>query len=101
MNINKTQDENKTTFALSGRLNSITAPQLQEVLLAEFDTVTNVELDFGELDFISSAGLRVLILGKEAAKAKNGQLTLIRVSEAIMEVFEMAGFTGMMNIKRG
>ena len=99
MNINKTQNGDKTTLALSGRLNSMTASQLQETLLAEFDNVKNVEIDFTELDFISSAGLRVLILGRETAKAKNGELTIVQVSQEIMEVFQMAGLTSMMNIK--
>ena len=99
MNINKTQNGDKTTLALSGRLNSLTASQLQETLLAEFDNVKNVEIDFTELDFISSAGLRVLILGRETAKAKNRELTIVQVSQEIMEVFQMAGLTSMMNIK--
>jgi len=69
------------------------------VLVTEFDSAKQVVLDFAELDFISSAGLRVLILGKEAAQAKGGQLTITHVSEQIMEVFEMAAFTSILNIE--
>ena len=99
MNINKIQNGDKTTFALSGRLNTLTAPQLQEMLVAEFDSAKHVELDFSELAFISSAGLRVLILGRETANVKGGQLTITHVSEAIREVLEMAGVTKVLNIE--
>ena len=98
MNISTIKNGDKTTLALSGRLNTLTAPQLHEVIVAEFDSAKHVELDFAELAFISSAGLRVLILGRETAKAKDGQFTIIHVSEAIMEVFEMAGVTNVLSI---
>ena len=98
MNINKTQDGEKTTFTLSGRLDTTTAPKLQDTLLPEFDTAKHVELNFTELTYISSAGLRVLLMGEKAAKSKGGSMTLTGVSEEIMEVFEMTGFADMLTI---
>ena len=99
MNINRIQNGNKAILALSGRLNTLTAPQLHDALVAEFDSTKHVELDFSELAFISSAGLRVLILGRETAKTKGGQFTITHVPEAIMEVFEMAGVAKVLSIE--
>jgi len=98
MTINKEQKDEKTTFFPAGRLDTTTAPQLQEVLIPEFDSAKHVELDFSELVYISSAGLRVLLMGQKTAKAKNGEFSVINVSDEIMEVFEMTGFADMLNI---
>jgi anti-anti-sigma factor len=99
VNINKTQTTEKTTLTLSGRLDTTTAPKLQEELIPEFDTAKHVELDFAELAYVSSAGLRVLLMGEKTAKAKGGKLTLVNVSAEIMEVFEMTGFADILNIE--
>ena len=99
MNINKTQTEEKTTLVLSGRLDTITAPKLQESLIPEFNTANHVELDFTELIYVSSAGLRVLLMGEKAAKAKGASMTLKGVSDEVMEVFEMTGFADMLTIE--
>lgn len=99
MNITKTQNGENTTFTLSGRLDTTTAPQLQEVLVPEFDTVKSITLDFAELAYVSSAGLRVLLMGEKTAKAKLGRQTLVNVSDEIMEVFEMTGFSDVLHIE--
>lgn len=98
MNINKTQNGDKTIFALSGRLDTTTAPKLQEVLIPEFDTSRQVELDFAELAYVSSAGLRVLLMGEKTAKTKDGSMTITHVSPEIIEVFEMTGFSGILKV---
>lgn len=99
MNIAKTKNDDTTTLALSGRLDTTTAPQLQETLIPEFDHSKNVVLDFAELVYVSSAGLRVLLMGEKTAKAKGGRFTLIHVSSEIMEVFEMTGFSGILHVE--
>ena len=96
MNIQRTQNGDKTEFALSGRLDTTTAPQLQEALIPEFNTVKSVTLDFAGLAYVSSAGLRVLLMGEKTAKAKGGKQTLVNVSAEIMEVFEMTGFSNVL-----
>jgi len=100
MNINKTQNGDKTVLVLSGRLDTTTAPKLQEVLIPEFDGAKNVELDFSELAYVSSAGLRVLLMGEKTAKAKSASMNLVNVSDEIMEVFEMTGFADVLTIAR-
>ena len=98
MNINKTRNGGKTTLALSGRLDTTTASALQEALLPEFEESMHVELDFAELAYVSSAGLRVLLMGEKTAKAKGGKQTLVNVSAEIMEVFDMTGFTSILHV---
>ncbi|MCL2218963.1 MAG: STAS domain-containing protein [Chitinispirillia bacterium] len=98
MEIVKSQSNNKTVFTLTGRLDTTTAPQLQETLLPAFEGGAHVELDFAALAYVSSAGLRVLLLGEKAAKSKGGVFSLVNVSDEIKEVFEMTGFTDILKI---
>ena len=101
MDITKTQSGNKTIFSLAGRLDTMSAPQLQAALLPEFDLAKEVELDFSELAYVSSAGLRVLLMGEKAAEARGGSMTLAGVSAEIMNVFEMTGLDDIFHIAPG
>ena len=98
MTITKTQDNEIVTLALSGSLDTATAPLLYDALLPLFDDAEQVMLDFAELEYVSSAGLRVLLQGEKTAIAKGRQMTLTHVSDGIMEVLEMTGFTDILNI---
>ncbi len=98
MTINKTLEKGKLTLALTGRLDTTTSPQFQDVLIPAFDGSKEILLDFSELDYVSSAGLRVLLLGQKEAKKKGGFMTLSGVSEEVMEVLEMTGFADMLTI---
>lgn len=99
MEIKTTRSGDNTTLTLSGRLDTTTAPQLQEALIPEFDAAKVVTLDFTALAYVSSAGLRVLLMGEKTAKAKGAKQTLVGVSAEIMEVFEMTGFSGVLQIE--
>lgn len=98
MNISKVQIQGKTIFTLSGELDTATSPKLREELIPEFDTAKLIELDCAELSHVSSAGLRVLLMGEKTAKAKGGQMKLVNVSSGVMEIFEMTGFSGVLRI---
>ena len=98
MTINKTQENGTLTLTLEGRLDTTTAPQLQDVLIPAFDETHDIKLDFAKLAYVSSAGLRVLLMGQKTAKAKGASMTLAGVSGEIMEVFEMTGFADMLTI---
>ena len=98
MTINKTQENGALTFGLEGRLDTTTAGQLQDELIPAFDEAKDIRLDFSKLAYVSSAGLRVLLMGQKTAKAKDAAMTLAGVSEEIMEVFEMTGFADMLTI---
>ena len=86
MTINKNAEGSKLTVAIEGRLDTTTAPQLEADLKGSLDGVTDLVLDFVKLDYISSAGLRVL-LSTQKQMNKVGKMTLISVSPEIMEIF--------------
>ncbi|MCL2219861.1 MAG: STAS domain-containing protein [Chitinispirillia bacterium] len=98
MEIVKSQQDGKVVFTLTGRLDTNTAPEFQAALLSVFDGDKYVVLDFAGLEYISSAGLRVLLLGEKTAKMKDSAMSLINVREEIREVFEMTGFTDILKI---
>jgi anti-anti-sigma factor len=98
MIITKNQTEEKLILSLEGRLDTVTAPDLQEQLIPEFDKTKHIQLDFKQLIYVSSAGLRVLLMGEKTAKAKGGKMSLVNVSAEIKEIFEMTGFSGVLTI---
>ena len=98
MNIIKSQENGKLAIALEGRLDTTTAPQLEAILAPAFDEAGEILLDFAKLEYVSSAGLRVLLIGQKTAKAKGASMTVSNVSEEIMEVLDMTGFTDMLTI---
>ncbi len=98
MTITKTEENGKLTLAIEGRLDTTTAPQLQEVLVPAFDESKEITLDFKEVIYVASAGLRVLLMGQKQAKKTGGTMAVTGVSEEVMEVFEMTGFADMLTI---
>ena len=88
----------KAVFILDGRLDTVTAPDLEKALRASLDGVKELTLDFEKLDYISSAGLRVL-LSTQKCMSKQGSMTLTGVNEGVMEVFEITGFSGILTIE--
>lgn len=96
MEIIKTRKESELTIALQGRLDTVTAPQLEAEL--ELDGITALVLDFTALDYISSAGLRVLLAAQKAMN-KQGEMLLRGVNEDIMEVFDITGFSDILTIE--
>ncbi len=99
MNISKTNTDGTLTVALSGRLDTKTAPALQEELKNDVQGIQKLILDFSELEYISSAGLRVvLLLNKECAK-EGASLSVLHCNDVIREVFQLTGFDGILNIQ--
>ena len=98
MIISKTQENGKLIIAVEGRLDTTTASRLQEVLIPAFDEATQIELNFAQLSYISSAGLRTLLIGQKTAKSKGASMTLSGVSEDIRQIFEMTGFDDMLTV---
>ncbi|MDR2693974.1 MAG: STAS domain-containing protein [Chitinispirillales bacterium] len=98
MELTKTQCGGKATFALSGRLDATAAPEFQAVLIPAFDEASLVELDLAALTYVSSAGLRVLLLGEKTAKSKGAAMPIRNVSQEIKEIFDMTGFSDILNI---
>lgn len=98
MTINKMTEGTKLTVALSGRMDTSTAPLLDAELKASLPGVEELVLDFAELSYLSSAGLRVL-LGAQKTMARQGGMVLKNVNETIMEVFEITGFVDILTIQ--
>ena len=98
MEINKQADGESLILALSGKLDTITAPNLEAVLKESLDGTAKLVFDFTELEYLSSAGLRVLL---EAQKTMNGagQMVIRNVSVPVMEVFEITGFKDLFTIE--
>lgn len=95
MTIRKETDGSTVKLFLSGRLDTTTAPELE----AELENCgTDLLLDFSDLSYISSAGLRVLLTAQKTVNAADGSLTIAHVNEEIMEVFDMTGFSSFLNI---
>lgn len=99
MNINKTLDGTTLHLALEGRLDTTTAPQLEAELNRSMDGITLLELDFDKLEYLSSAGLR-LILAAQKTMNKQGKMVIRHVNETIMEVFEVTGFIDILTIDK-
>lgn len=98
LNTNKTIENGKAVFALEGRLDTITSPELEAELKDSLSGVTELELDFDRLDYISSAGLRVL-LSTQKLMAKQGGMKVTHVNETIREIFEVTGFSDILTIE--
>ena len=98
MNINIEKLENSTIFKLEGRLDTVTAPELEQVINNEGEALKNLVLDFSGINYISSAGLRVL-LGTQKKMNAQGSMELINVSKDVMDILEMTGFAEVLVIK--
>ena len=98
LNINKTANASELTIALEGRLDTTTAPELEKEIKESLDGVTTLTIDMATLDYISSAGLRVLLSAQKIMN-KQGEMKVVHVSETIMEVFEVTGFSDILNIE--
>lgn len=96
MEIIKTKNESELTVALKGRLDTTTAPQLEAEL--QLEDVTALKFDFTELEYVSSAGLRILLAAQKVMN-KQGTMVLTGVSDEIMEVFEITGFSDILTIE--
>lgn len=98
MNITKTIQGTKLTLALTGRLDTTTAPQLEAEVKGSLAGVTELVLDFSQLEYLSSAGLRI-ILAAQKVMNKQGKMVICQVNETIMEVFEVTGFRDILTIQ--
>ena len=98
LNIGNEKNGEKLTVTLEGRLDTLTAPQLEAELNASLDVISELEFDFKDLEYISSAGLRVLLSAHKAMAKKDG-MKVINVREEVMEVFELTGFSDILTIE--
>ena len=91
MNITKVQNENEITLGIAGRLDTITAPDLEKEI-AGVSSANSMVIDCSKLDYISSAGLRVLLSAHKAFAKKGGMIT-------VLDIFDVTGFKDILNIQ--
>ena len=98
MTITKQQTDDALVIALEGRLDTTTSPELEKELKESLPGVSQLTLDLEKLEYISSAGLRVLLAAQKTMSAQ-GTMKLIHVNEIIMEIFEITGFSDILTIE--
>lgn len=98
MTIEKTLNAADLTITLTGRLDTTTAPQLEAELKVSLDGVAHLVLDFAGLEYLSSAGLRVLLAAQKTMN-KQGDMVVRHVNETIAEIFDVTGFSDILTIE--
>ena len=98
LNITKNINGEKAEFKLEGRLDTVTAPELERVLKESLEGIKDLTFDFQDLEYISSAGLRIL-LSAQKTMSSQGKMVVENVNETIMEIFEVTGFCEVLTIK--
>jgi len=93
MEIIRTKEEDTEVMRLTGRLDTVTAPKLQATLAEVIEAAEKIELDFAAVDYLSSAGLRILLQAQKTMQKSNKSMALKNVSPEVMEVFDMTGFS--------
>ena len=98
LNITKNTNASELTVSLTGRLDTTTAPELEKELKASLDGVSALTIDMAALEYISSAGLRVLLSAQKAMN-QQGEMKVVHVGDTIMEIFEVTGFSDILTIE--
>ena len=98
LNIKKKACGKELVLNLEGRLDTLSSPELEKVLKEELDDVTDLTIDMKNLEYISSAGLRVLLYGQKRMQVE-GSMKIKNVNETIQEIFEVTGFNDILTIE--
>lgn len=98
MKINKTLNNNELTLAISGELNTTTYQELEDVVKNSLNGIKKLVFDFKELEYISSAGLRVLLVSKKLMD-QQGKLIVKNANSSVKEIFDITGFTNILDFE--
>ncbi len=99
MTITEVKGESRLQLIVEGQVDTITAPELQQRILTSFQKTKEVVVDLGKVGYMSSSGLRALLLGQKTAQSKGGKMVLINVQQSVLQIFQMSGFTKILNIE--
>lgn len=99
MNLTKEYNEKDLTVKVEGRIDTITAPEFQKEIESEFGKFDSLTLDFEKLNYVSSAGLRILIMIEKKLNPEGISFTLVNLNETIEEIITISGFDKILNIK--
>lgn len=98
MTIDKVRDDGRLTVSISGRMDTMTAPEVDKAIKGKLDSVSELVFDFSGLDYISSSGLRVLLAAQKVMN-KKGRMAIKNVCQTVMDVFEVTGFSSILTIE--
>ena len=98
LRITEKKEEGKIILEMEGRIDTNTGKELQAKILNCFQKSLHLILDMEQVDYVSSAGLRTLLIGEKTAKAKNGSMLIVHVQPGVREVFAMSGFNRVLQI---
>ena len=98
MTIDKDIQNKVMTLKLSGRLDTTTSPELEQVLKESIDGIEDLRMDCSDLEYISSAGLRILLSAQKTMN-KQGEMSITGVNDTISEIFEITGFSDILTIR--
>lgn len=98
MNMQKSVDGTCMKVMIEGRIDTTTAPELETELKSDMTDITELQLDFADVEYISSAGLRVLLSAQKIMN-KQGKMVILNVRETVMEIFEVTGFVDILTIQ--
>lgn len=99
MNIQVEEKNGAKVVVVDGRIDTITAPKFEKMLLAELATVENLKIDLEKVAYVSSAGLRAFLNGQKYANKNGVDMSLLHVTDTVMEVFDMTGFSDILTIE--
>lgn len=98
MTVDKNKNGTSVTYAVSGRLDTTSAPELEKIIRTELDGITELTFDFSKLDYISSAGLRILLAAQKTMNAQ-GAMKVTGVNEIVSEIFDVTGFSDILTVE--
>ena len=98
MEVKFNKQDSTLTVAISGNIDTVTAPELDTKLQENLSGIKNLILDFAAVDYISSAGLRVILMTNQMMEDVEGEMTIKNVNEDVRDVFEMTGFDSLLNL---
>lgn len=99
MELNTSVDGNTATIAIEGKLSVATSPELENAVFGLGEDVVNFNIDLSDLEYISSAGLRVLVSTEKLAAQRNGKMTLLHPNDEVSEIFDMTGLADVFTIE--
>ena len=99
MTINEKIESDKIVLEVEGKVDRLTTQQLQDAILLALQKMNQLEIDFGGVNYISSAGLRALLMGQKTAQSKQGRMYLTKVTEPVQEIFNITGFSSFLEIQ--
>ena len=97
MTITQEKNADKLVLRIEGRIDTKTAPELEQVVQSSLEGVTDLVFDLADTSYISSAGLRVLLIAQKVMN-KQGEMTVIHANSDLMEIFEVTGFADILTI---